>query len=102
MSKVQIAKLFKNSAGQVVQLPPEFSFEGDKVYIMRDDTMGDVVLSNRPSVRTWQDFFDMVHNIDVPDDFMAERPMNVLSQEKNIFDDEDAYPCLAEKPLMSR
>ena len=37
MIETRIAKLFKNGASQAVRLPVEFRFEGDEVYITRDD-----------------------------------------------------------------
>lgn len=87
MIETRIAKLFKNGASQAVRLPVEFRFEGEEVYVTRDDTTGDVVLSNRPGAKTWNEFFELLHTIDMPADFMAERPLNVLPQERGIFDD---------------
>ena len=80
MYETRVAKLFKNGAYQAVRLPAEFSFDGDEVYISRDDTTGDVVLSSRPGAKIWSEFFDFVRSIDVPADFMAERPMNIPPQ----------------------
>ena len=88
MIDTRIAKLFKNGASQAVRLPMEFRFEGDEVYVTRDDATGDVVISKRPGAKTWNDFFALLHSIDVPADFMAERPMNVLLTERGIFDDD--------------
>jgi antitoxin VapB len=89
MSETRRAKLFKNGASQAVRLPAEFRFEGDEVYATRDDRTGDVVLSNRPGAQSWAEFFDFLRSIDVPDDFMAERPMNVPPRSRSVFDDED-------------
>lgn len=88
MIDTRIAKLFKNGASQAVRLPMEFRFEGDEVYVTRDDATGDVVISKRPGAKTWNDFFALLHSIDVPADFMAERPLNVLLTERGIFDDD--------------
>ncbi len=88
MNKTRIAKLFKNGASQAVRLPAEFRFDGDDVYITRDETTGDVLLSNRPGAKNWGDFFDLMQGIDVPAGFMAERPMNTPPQERNLFSDE--------------
>lgn len=88
MIETRIAKLFKNGASQAVRLPAEFRFEGDEVYVTRDDATGDVVLSNRPGARAWNEFFQLLHAVDVPTDFMAERPLNVVPPERGIFDDE--------------
>lgn len=65
------AKLFRNGRSQAVRLPAGFRFEGSEVYIRRDPQTGDVILSRRPD--SWQDFFDLMSTIDVPEDFLAER-----------------------------
>lgn len=52
----QTAKLFRNGRSQAVRLPAEYRFEGSEVYIRRDPSTGDVVLSRRPD--SWKDFFD--------------------------------------------
>lgn len=90
MIETRVAKLFKNGASQAVRLPVEFRFEGDEVYVTRDDATGDVVLSIRPGAKTWNEFFELLHAVDVPAAFMAERPLNVLPQGRGIFDDETA------------
>ena len=90
MMETRTAKLFKNGSSQAVRLPAEFRFNGDEVYVTRDDKTGDVILSSRPGVRTWADFFDLVHAIDVHEDFMVERPMNVLARTCGVFDGTDA------------
>ena len=79
------AKLFMTGGSQAVRLPAEFRFDGDQVYATRDEVTGDVILSNRPGAKAWRDFFEMMHSIEVPDDFMADRPMNVPPQERNLF-----------------
>jgi antitoxin VapB len=88
MSETRVAKLFKNGASQAVRLPLECRFESGEVYVTRDDVTGDVVLSRHPGLKTWTEFFDLMHSIDVPADFMLERPMNVLPQERDLFADE--------------
>jgi len=89
MSETRTAKLFKNGASQAVRLPAEFRFEGDEIYVTRDDVTGDVVLSSRPGAKIWRDFFELMRSIDVPADFMVERPMNVAPQEPHLFGKED-------------
>lgn len=88
MSQPRIAKLFKNGASQAVRLPAEFRFEGKEVYATRDDATGDVVLSARPSAKSWDEFFALMETIDVPEDFMAERPMNRPPVERDLFGDD--------------
>jgi antitoxin VapB len=90
MIETRIAKLFKNGASQAVRLPAEFRFDSDEVYATRNDVTGDVVLSNWPGAKTWRDFFELLHSVDVPADFMAERPLNVLPPAQGVFDDEVA------------
>jgi antitoxin VapB len=84
----RIAKLFKNGASQAVRLPAEFRFEGEEVYVTRDDATGDVVLSNRPGAKTWGDFFELLRSVEVPADFLVERPLNVAPRERGVFDDD--------------
>ena len=88
MIETRIVKLFKNGASQAVRLPSDFRFEGNEVYVSRDDATGDVVLSNRPGAKTWNAFFELLHEVAVPADFMSERPLNVLPQKRGVFDDE--------------
>ncbi len=85
MSKVLVAKLFMNGASQAVRLPAEFRFEGNEVYISRDDQTGDVVLSKRPGSKAWTAFFEMLETLKVPEDFMVERPLNRMPQERDLF-----------------
>lgn len=49
------AKVFKNGRSQAVRLPAEFRFEGDSVFIRKDEKTGDVILSRRPT--SWSEFF---------------------------------------------
>lgn len=65
------AKLFRNGRSQAVRLPAEFRFPGSEVYIRRDPATGDVILSRRPD--TWQDFFDLTAEMEIPNDFLAHR-----------------------------
>jgi antitoxin VapB len=88
MTETKVAKLFKNGSSQAVRLPAEFRFEGSEVYVMRDEITGDVILSRRPGAKVWRDFFEMMHGIEAPDSFMADRPMNQPPHERNLFDEE--------------
>jgi antitoxin VapB len=65
------AKLFRNGRSQALRLPAEYRFEGAEVYIRRHPETGDVILSRRPE--SWQDFFETVDKIGVPEDFLADR-----------------------------
>ena len=65
------AKLFRNGRSQAVRLPSDYRFEGSEVYVRRDPSTGDVILSRRPE--SWEDFFELMKNIEVPSDFLTER-----------------------------
>lgn len=65
------AKLFRNGRSQAVRLPSEYRFQGSEVYVRRDSATGDVILSRRPE--SWQDFFELVKTIHVPEDFLTDR-----------------------------
>jgi antitoxin VapB len=65
------AKLFRNGRSQAVRLPAEYRFEGSEVYIRRNADTGDVILSRRPN--SWQDFFELMKTIEVPEDFLSDR-----------------------------
>ncbi|HRD48726.1 MAG: AbrB/MazE/SpoVT family DNA-binding domain-containing protein [Candidatus Competibacter sp.] len=85
MLETRIARLFKNGSSQAVRLPAEFRFESEEIYITRDAASGDVVLSTRPGAKAWDEFFALIHSIEASDDFMAERPLNVIPHERDLF-----------------
>ena len=67
------AKLFNNGGSQAVRLPAEFRFDGEEVYVWRDERTGDVVLSEQTRAR-WTDFVALRDRLGaVPDDFLANR-----------------------------
>jgi len=76
------AKLFYNGRSQAVRLPVEYRFQGSEVYVRRDPTTGDVILSRRPD--SWQDFFELMKTIDVPKDFTADRD-DAPPQKRDLF-----------------
>jgi antitoxin VapB len=63
--------LFRNGRSQAVRLPAEFRFEGDEVFVRRDPRSGDVILSTKP--QSWNEFFDLADQADIPSDFMTHR-----------------------------
>ena len=72
MSHEKTAKLFPNGRSQAVRLPASFRFEGDEVYIRRDQETGDVILSSVPS--SWDSFFSLrEQRIDVTAGFLRRR-----------------------------
>jgi antitoxin VapB len=88
MNEPRLAKLFKNGASQAVRLPADYRFEGEDVYITRDEVTGDVLLSSYPSVKAWDKLFELSHSAADVDGFMLERPLNKPSEDKGLFSDE--------------
>jgi antitoxin VapB len=64
----QTAKLFMKGRSQAVLLPAAIRIDATEVFIWRDPTNGDVVLSRKP--RNWDSFFAAIGN-DVPSDFLS-------------------------------
>ena len=54
----QTAKIFVTGRSQAVRLPLEFRFDVAEVFIRRDPSTGDVVLSRKPT--DWQGLLDVV------------------------------------------
>jgi len=88
MPRTRTAKLFKNGASQAVRLPAEFRFPGEEVHIRRDLKTGDVILSQVAATGDWDAFFELASSIKVPESFMKDRPLNKLTEERNVFGDE--------------
>ena len=44
-----IAKVFLTGRSQAVRLPAAFRFDAKEVYVRRDESTGDVILSRRPN-----------------------------------------------------
>ena len=65
------AKLFLNGRSQAVRLPAEFRFAGSEVFVRRDPSTGDVILSQRPE--SWDSFFDLRREANPPDGFLSDR-----------------------------
>lgn len=89
MPRTKIARLFKNGASQAVRLPAEFRFPGHSVYATHDEETGDVVLSTRPGAKHWNEFFARLRAIEIPQDFLTERPMNRIPEEQAIFGEDE-------------
>ena len=67
---LQTAKVFATGRSQAVRLPLEFRFDVAVVFIRRDASTGDVVLSKKPS--DWQGLLDAVA-LNTQDDLPIER-----------------------------
>ena len=86
---MKVAKLFSNGGRQAVRLPAEFRFSGDEVFIRRDPVSGDVVLSEKPERRSWEEFFALRDSIHIPSEFLDQRPGNEPLALRDPFKTED-------------
>jgi antitoxin VapB len=67
------AKVFTTGRSQAVRLPAAFRFNTAEVYVRRDAATGDVVLSNRPPKKPWQEIFAALDAAVVPEGFLSDR-----------------------------
>jgi len=65
------AKVFMSGRSQAIRLPLAYRFDTDEVFIRRDETTGDIVLSARP--KDWSGFFAVADQAGNDADFMADR-----------------------------
>ena len=63
-------------------MPAAYRFESKEVYIRRDPDSGDVILSRKPG--TWEDFFTLLKDLEVPANFMADRE-DLPAQKRKLF-----------------
>ena len=89
----QSTAIFDDGEGQAVRIPEEFKFNSKEVWIRRDESTGEVILTPRPS---WQQVFAILDALDVPDDFLSpeERNQGLPQERPELFDDwiEDPPP----------
>jgi antitoxin VapB len=83
------AKLFSNGASQAVRLPQEFRFEGNEVFIWRDERAGTVVLSKHRPV-SWNEFIKLREQLKDDDlrEFMTERAQPPVQLRSNFLDED--------------
>lgn len=68
---VDIAKIFIDGDDQAVMLPEQYHFDTTEVWIRRDPTTGDIILSPRPM--DWEGFFALRDLAEIPEDFLCDR-----------------------------
>jgi antitoxin VapB len=69
----QTAKVFMTGRSQAVRIPAEFRFNSKEVFIRRDETTGEVILSSRPS---WKAILAQIDPADIPEDFLNPEERN--------------------------
>jgi antitoxin VapB len=79
-----VAKLFTNGRSQAVRLPAAYRFDTKEVFIRRDPESGDVILSRKPD--SWDEFFEVLKGITVPDDFLSEKERHHGIQQRDPFE----------------
>lgn len=82
---MHIARIFNSGNSQAVRLPKQFRIAANEVFIRKDAVTGDIVLSSRPTEGTWAAFFALRDKARLPEDFMRERPMNVVESARDPF-----------------
>lgn len=78
---MKTAKLFKNGQSQAVRLPKEFRFEGDRVFIKKEDNR--VILI--PERKTWDTLIKSLEKFS--SDFMSERTQPETQKREGMFDE---------------
>lgn len=86
------AKLFRNGGSDGLRLPAgvvESVFrEAPTVYVTAYPDTHTVVVSDQPGSATWGSFFALRDGIEIPAEYMADRPTNAISPRGGLFDDE--------------
>ena len=82
---MRTARIFNNGNSQAVRLPKQFRITAAEVFIRKDASTGDIVLSTRPSEGAWAAFFALRDKTRLPEDFMRERPMNAVEITRDPF-----------------
>ena len=63
------AKVFRNGRSQAVRLPAAFRMQADEVFVRRNETTGDVVLSERPTAPDWKTLLANLHSTPGAEEF---------------------------------
>jgi antitoxin VapB len=87
MPTTDTAKIFSTGRSQAVRLPMKYRFDCKEVYIRRDPTTGDIVLSPHPD--SWDGFFALYESTKIPSDFMTEADRNQGQLSRDPFEDEE-------------
>ena len=82
---MKTARIFTNGNSQAVRLPKEFRVLTNEVFIRKDQSTGDIVLSTRPPVGAWSEFFALREKTRISADFLIDRPSNVTAPQRDPF-----------------
>ena len=67
---------------QHVTIPVEYRFSAEEVFVRRDPTRGDLILSQSPG--GWQEFFAAIDENSFPDDFLADRAQGTVEAREGL------------------
>ena len=70
------AKIFKTGNSQAVRLPKAFRFEGDEVWLHKDEATGVVTVTPKKPTSSLAQLFKLIQAAEIPSEFMAERDNN--------------------------
>ncbi len=65
----QLAKVFQNGRSQAIRIPKEFRVDTSEVYI---EKVGDTLIIKPKKKHKWDEFFDMLEEVDTSD-FLVDR-----------------------------
>ena len=88
----QTAKLFINGRSQAVRLPAAYRFDTQEVFIRKDPSTGDVILSRRPD--DWAGFLAATDAATVPTDFLS--PAERSSHGHNNNEERDPFASVSD------
>jgi antitoxin VapB len=69
MALLEKAKVFMSGRSQAVRIPARFRFSSTEVFIRRDSSSGDLILSQAPT--SLEDIFAALDELGLPDDFLS-------------------------------
>jgi antitoxin VapB len=69
MALLEKAKVFMSGRSQAVRIPARFRFSSTEVFIRRDPSSGDLILSQAPT--SLEDIFAALDELGVPEDFLS-------------------------------
>ena len=67
------AKIFHSGHSQAVRLPKAFRLAGDEVWISKNETTGEIILTPKKASSEIDALFQLIASAEVPETFMAER-----------------------------
>ncbi len=87
MPATHIAEVLNDGDTQTIRIPAELHLDTTVVEIRRNDSTGELILAPRRP-RTWAEFFERLNQSEPEPTFMANRPLNTISVDRDIFADD--------------